>query len=86
MLTERYRLTFNRIRPHSSLGYRLPAPETIIPGDPVPMLESLTWRVVQPLGAGQTRGSIGSGGHAACFRQFWALTDNAFSQPHLTSH
>ena len=31
VLTERYRQTYNRIRPHSSLGYRPPAPETVMP-------------------------------------------------------
>lgn len=34
VLTEQYRQTYNRIRPHSSLGYRLPAPETVLPVDP----------------------------------------------------
>ena len=29
VLTERWRQEFNRLRPHSSLGYRPPAPETI---------------------------------------------------------
>ena len=29
---------YNRIRPHSSLGYRPPAPETYLPADPVPLL------------------------------------------------
>jgi len=30
-LIERWRLEYNRFRPHSSLGYRPPAPETILP-------------------------------------------------------
>jgi transposase InsO family protein len=30
-LVERWRQTYNRIRPHSALGYRPPAPETIMP-------------------------------------------------------
>jgi len=30
VLTEQYRQTYNRIRPHSSLGYRPPAPETAV--------------------------------------------------------
>ena len=42
MLTERYRRTYNRIRPHSSLGYRPPAPEALLPADPVPVLAGLT--------------------------------------------
>ena len=29
VLTERYRVHYNRIRPHSSLGYRPPAPEAV---------------------------------------------------------
>ena len=31
VLVERWRQTYNRIRPHSALGYRPPAPETIAP-------------------------------------------------------
>ena len=31
VLTEQYRQTCNRIRPHSSLGYRPPVPEAILP-------------------------------------------------------
>ncbi|MFK9780935.1 transposase, partial [Escherichia coli] len=31
VLIERWRLHYNAIRPHSSLGYRPPAPETILP-------------------------------------------------------
>ena len=42
VLTERYRRTYNRIRPHSSLGYRPPAPEALLPADPVPVLAGLT--------------------------------------------
>ena len=42
VLTEQYRQTYNRIRSHSSLGYRPPAPETILPEDPVPVLVGLT--------------------------------------------
>jgi len=42
VLTEAYRQTYNHIRPHSSLGYRPPAPETILLGDPVPALVGLT--------------------------------------------
>ena len=38
VLTEPYRGTYNRVRPHSSLGYRPPAPEALLPADPVPVL------------------------------------------------
>lgn len=42
VLAERYRRTYNRVRLHSSVGYRPPAPETFLPTDPVPMLAGLT--------------------------------------------
>ena len=42
VLTERYRRTYNRIRPHSSLGYRPPTPEALLPADPLPVLVGLT--------------------------------------------
>ena len=42
VLTEQYRLTYNRIRPHSSLGYRPPTPETFLPTNLVPDLVRLT--------------------------------------------
>ncbi len=41
VLTEQYRQIYNRIRPHGSLGYRLPAPETLLPENPVPVLVGL---------------------------------------------
>ena len=56
VLAEQYRQTYNRIRPHSSLGYRPPAPETSHLPDLVPELVGLTYRVVQPLGAGHRHG------------------------------
>jgi putative transposase len=34
IIIERWRREYNTIRPHSSLGYRPPAPETILPADP----------------------------------------------------
>ena len=34
VLIERWRRHYNTIRPHSSLGYRPPAPETVIPENP----------------------------------------------------
>ena len=42
MLTEQDRQTYNRIRPHSSLGYQPPAPEATLPENPVPVLVGLT--------------------------------------------
>ena len=42
VLTKQYRQTYNRIRPHSSLGYRPPAPATVLPPDLVPELVRLT--------------------------------------------
>ena len=42
VLTEQYRQTCNRVRPHSSLSYKPPAPEALMPADPVPMLAGLT--------------------------------------------
>ena len=42
VLTERYRQTYNRIRPHSSLGYRPPTPETVASAGAVPMVVPLT--------------------------------------------
>jgi transposase InsO family protein len=34
IVIEQWRRQYNTIRPHSSLGYRPPAPETVIPADP----------------------------------------------------
>ncbi len=42
VLTEQYRRTYNQVRPHSSLGYRPPAPEALLPAEPVPVLVGLT--------------------------------------------
>jgi len=42
ILTEQYRQTYNRIRPHSSLGYRPPAPLVVLPAGSVPVLAELT--------------------------------------------
>ncbi len=42
VLTERYRRTCNPARPHSSLGYRPPAPGALLPADPVPVLVGRT--------------------------------------------
>jgi transposase InsO family protein len=37
VLVERWRQDYNRVRPHSSLGYRPPAPEAVLPGPPAPL-------------------------------------------------
>ena len=42
MLTERYKRTYNRVRPHSSLSYRPLVPETFLPADLVPVLFGVT--------------------------------------------
>ncbi len=49
VLSEQHRQTYNRIRPHSSLGHRPPAPETFLPTNLVPVLVGLTYKVAQPL-------------------------------------
>jgi len=41
VLIERWRKHYNTIRPHTSLGYQPPAPETIVPAD----LASTVWRL-----------------------------------------
>ena len=42
VVTEQYRQTYNRIRPHGSLGYRPPAPEIFLPANLVPVMVELT--------------------------------------------
>jgi len=42
VLTEQYEQTYNGIRPHSSQGYRPPAPQTVMTVEPVPELVGLT--------------------------------------------
>ena len=42
VLTEQYRQIYNRINPHSSLGYQPPAPEAMLPAEPIPVLAGLT--------------------------------------------
>jgi len=42
VLTEQYKQTYNRIRPHSSLGYRPPAPKAALPPETAPVLAGLT--------------------------------------------
>ena len=41
VLTQQYRQTCNQIRPHSSMGHGSPTPETILPGNLVPVLVGL---------------------------------------------
>jgi transposase InsO family protein len=38
ILIERWRRHFNTVRPHSSLGYRPPAPEALVPMDQRPTM------------------------------------------------
>ncbi|MEE2927395.1 MAG: IS3 family transposase [Chloroflexota bacterium] len=42
VLTDQYRKIYNQIRPHSSLGYRPPAPQAVLTAEPVPELVGLT--------------------------------------------
>ena len=51
ILIEEWRTEYNQVRPHSSLGYRLPALEAIIP-------LTLTQQVVQLMGAGHCCGVL----------------------------
>ena len=46
VLIEKWRKEYNTVRPHSSLGYKPPAPETIMPNTSY-LMEGLTLRVVQ---------------------------------------
>jgi transposase InsO family protein len=38
ILIEQWRIHYNTVRPHSSLGYRPPAPESIVPMDQRPTM------------------------------------------------
>lgn len=38
ILIEQWRIHYNTVRPHSALGYRLPAPESIVPMDQSPTM------------------------------------------------
>ena len=42
VLREQYKQTYNRIRPHSSLGYRPPTPQAVMPAEPFRELVGLT--------------------------------------------
>jgi putative transposase len=37
VLIEQWHVHYNTIRPHSTLGYRPPAPKIIVPGNELPM-------------------------------------------------
>ncbi|MFZ2873464.1 MAG: transposase, partial [Phycisphaerales bacterium] len=50
VLIETWRKHYNTIRPHSSLGYRPPAPETIAAGPPSASLRSARQRGAAVLG------------------------------------
>ena len=70
VLIEAWRRHYNAIRPHSSLGYRPPAPETIVmpswtPGSAPPAIQlgretinALTFELDQSVGAGHSRPGI----------------------------
>ena len=47
VLIENWRREYNTIRPHSSLRYKPPAPETVLPWDQNRLVEKLTVEVVQ---------------------------------------
>ena len=55
VLIERWRHHYNTIRPHSSLGYRPPAPETILPNVDGPTYAVDGLRVAHQLNPRQTR-------------------------------
>ncbi len=54
VLIERWRHHYNTVRPHSSLGYRPPAPETILPNVDVPAYARQWLRPVHQLKPRQT--------------------------------
>jgi transposase InsO family protein len=47
VLIENWGREYNTIRPHSSLGYKPPAPEAMLPCGENPLVEELTLEVVQ---------------------------------------
>lgn len=54
VLTERWREHYNTIRPHSALGYRAPAPESIAAGPPSAPLRAAQQRLTHTLGLSYT--------------------------------
>jgi len=59
ILIERWRRHYNTVRPHSSLGYKPPAPETILPRPAVPPYASL--QVVQQGGHNRRNSNLAGG-------------------------
>jgi putative transposase len=59
VLIERWRVEYNTVRPHSSLGYRAPAPETMLP------LTACSATLHKQLKAASSRG-LGHGSPASC--------------------
>jgi transposase InsO family protein len=53
IIIEQWRKHYNTKRPHSALGYRPPAPETIIPMVPRPINHALTFKLDHLVGADQ---------------------------------
>ena len=45
LLTEQYRQIYNRIWPHSFLGYQPPAPEAMLAAEPAPVLAERTGKI-----------------------------------------
>lgn len=54
VLIEAWRRHYNTVRPHSALGYRPPAPETVAAGPPSAPLRSPQQRVAAVPGLSQT--------------------------------
>ena len=52
MLIEQWRETANRVGPRRPLGCRPPAPETLVPAGPLPVLFGLILQLMQRSGAG----------------------------------
>ena len=54
VLIERWRVHYNTKRPHSSLGYKPPAPQTILPKN-LPAPSKMVYATLQPLLKGQPK-------------------------------
>ena len=87
VLIEGWRLEYNQIRPHSALGYRPPAPETLAIQPPHPAdwadrrVPALTSRLVQRSGAGQS--PVGRFGMKEVV--FWGMTPPASAMIRLAA-
>lgn len=57
VLIERWRVHYNTKRPHSSLGYKPPAPQTILPPCPnsLPIPSKMVYATLQPFLKGQSK-------------------------------